>query len=222
MISVLQTWLAKILFHIYSYLRDGAFSCHRKIFDITLYHVILECPSGFHGHNCLERCSSNCEVPEICDKISGHCRGNCKEGWTGNMCNSGKKYHYLLITILEIYHIRGSKHKDDLKYRSLDIINLKKPLRSLHSYIYNHYSIVNIYYISYSLTVGAPRGSLITAVWTLIQYNNCVIILCSNRMCWWAVWPRLCSVMWPLFKQWAVPPHRRPLLQWLPTWVSGR
>ena len=84
--------------------------------------------------------------------------------------------------MLQISDIRGPKHKYDKRNSSLDIIHLKKRLHSLHSYIYNHYSIVNIYYISYSLTVGTPKGSLITVVRTLIQYNNCVII-CPRTEC---------------------------------------
>ena len=31
-----------------------------------------------------------CGNPGICDRITGHCSGGCRAGWTGLLCDEGK------------------------------------------------------------------------------------------------------------------------------------
>lgn len=50
---------------------------------------IVECQYGYHGRNCSNICSTNCNVTSRCDKVSGKCIGGCKPGWFGDMCDQG-------------------------------------------------------------------------------------------------------------------------------------
>jgi hypothetical protein len=54
------------------------------------FALIVGCPSGFYGMNCVDRCSINCGVPERCDRISGQCDGDCQSGWRGILCDTSK------------------------------------------------------------------------------------------------------------------------------------
>ena len=51
----------------------------------------LECSKGFYGPNCLGNCSLNCVQSRECDIFTGHCNGGCQRGWTGAMCEEGKR-----------------------------------------------------------------------------------------------------------------------------------
>lgn len=54
--------------------------------------IVQVCEAGFYGRNCSNQCSLNCIVTNHCDRFSGHCKGGCKLGWTGNMCFQSKHY----------------------------------------------------------------------------------------------------------------------------------
>ena len=56
-----------------------------------VYLSVIECSDGQHGYNCVEKCSLTCGDPGKCDKITGHCIGECRAGWTGDMCEKGKE-----------------------------------------------------------------------------------------------------------------------------------
>ena len=53
----------------------------------------LECSDGQYGYNCVGNCSLTCGDSGNCDKITGHCIGGCRVGWTGDMCENGKALH---------------------------------------------------------------------------------------------------------------------------------
>lgn len=44
------------------------------------------CKAGFKGPNSLQKCSTNCGVPERCDKGTGKCKGGCQTGWKKHTC----------------------------------------------------------------------------------------------------------------------------------------
>ena len=41
-------------------------------------------------YDCAGNCSLTCGDSGKCDKITGHCKGGCRTGWTGDMCDKGK------------------------------------------------------------------------------------------------------------------------------------
>nr|XP_022307839.1 uncharacterized protein LOC111113839 [Crassostrea virginica] len=50
---------------------------------------VYGCSDGQYGYNCVENCSVTCRESDNCDKITGHCIGGCRAGWTGDMCKTG-------------------------------------------------------------------------------------------------------------------------------------
>ncbi|XP_078328961.1 uncharacterized protein LOC144623900 [Crassostrea virginica] len=46
-----------------------------------------ECPDGSYGLNCDNNCSINCADPRNCDKVTGQCHDECKNGWKQSKCN---------------------------------------------------------------------------------------------------------------------------------------
>lgn len=47
---------------------------------------ILECPVGYYGENCNNKCSMYCSVPSQCDSFTGQCNGGCQPGWYTKTC----------------------------------------------------------------------------------------------------------------------------------------
>lgn len=58
--------------------------------------TFVACDLGYYGNNCRHRCSVNCSKAYDCDKFTGQCIGGCKPGWTGFMCDQGKKVLMML------------------------------------------------------------------------------------------------------------------------------
>ena len=50
---------------------------------------ISACSDGSYGDNCTKKCSENCFLKTMCNKISGTC-GKCKPGWDNEICNESK------------------------------------------------------------------------------------------------------------------------------------
>lgn len=50
-----------------------------------------ECTNGWYGANCSQRCSGHCRDDTICNHVTGLCDKGCDAGWTGSLCNQGKK-----------------------------------------------------------------------------------------------------------------------------------
>lgn len=50
-----------------------------------------ECPTGYFGKSCRERCSGRCINNEPCDDGSGECSDGCQEGYIGAHCGDYKK-----------------------------------------------------------------------------------------------------------------------------------
>ncbi|XP_056003651.1 multiple epidermal growth factor-like domains protein 10 [Ostrea edulis] len=46
----------------------------------------ITCRPGFHGKNCGQRCSHNCNVTNHCNRFTGECDGGCKPGWKMPTC----------------------------------------------------------------------------------------------------------------------------------------
>ena len=51
--------------------------------------MLSECPHGTFGEECLSDCFPNCR--DKCDQVTGACTQGCIDGWTGQMCDFGKK-----------------------------------------------------------------------------------------------------------------------------------
>ena len=66
----------------------------RSVWKKYVYLSLLECSDGQYGYNCVENCSLTCRDSGKCDKITGHCEGGCRAGWTGDMCENGKALNY--------------------------------------------------------------------------------------------------------------------------------
>lgn len=62
----------------------------------------IECPSGYFGMNCNEKCSGNCINKETCNHVNGVCPSECQDGFLGIHCNKCKilfqSFHFLLVT----------------------------------------------------------------------------------------------------------------------------
>ena len=63
---------------------------YRSAWNKYVYWSLLDCSDGQYGYNCVENCSMTCGYSGKCDKITGHCVGGCRTGWTRDMCEKGK------------------------------------------------------------------------------------------------------------------------------------
>lgn len=66
-------------------------SCLAALAIIHVYALnesqIIECLEGYHGKNCLNRCSVNCKLTNRCDRYTGQCIEGCNPGWIGDTCD---------------------------------------------------------------------------------------------------------------------------------------
>ena len=62
----------------------------KSFWNKHVHLLFLECSDGQYGNNCVENCSMTCGDSDKCDKITGHCVGGCRAGWTGDVCEKGK------------------------------------------------------------------------------------------------------------------------------------
>lgn len=56
--------------------------------------VLIECPPGYFGKGCRERCSGHCIRDEPCDHINGECSNGCQDGYIWARCSECKKKIY--------------------------------------------------------------------------------------------------------------------------------
>lgn len=54
------------------------------------FFLLKECPSGYFGMNCIEKCSEHCINKATCDHVSGMCPSGCQDGFVGTHCNKCK------------------------------------------------------------------------------------------------------------------------------------
>ena len=47
-------------------------------------YMVVACPDGFFGQQCVNKCNSTCYG---CNIISGLCDNGCLSGWKGNYCH---------------------------------------------------------------------------------------------------------------------------------------
>lgn len=50
-----------------------------------------ECPTGYFGKSCRERCSGHCINNKPCDHVSGECSNGWQDGYIGAHCGDCKK-----------------------------------------------------------------------------------------------------------------------------------
>lgn len=53
------------------------------------YFRSQECVDGRYGQNCLNTCTSHCKYINVCNHLTGQCKGGCDVGWTGSFCKKG-------------------------------------------------------------------------------------------------------------------------------------
>ena len=53
--------------------------------------IVLVCPYGRYGEDCVSVCSVTCANP-VCEKIMGVCEEGCRSGYTGGYCHEGNVY----------------------------------------------------------------------------------------------------------------------------------
>lgn len=76
------------------------------VINITIFQ---ECMMGYYGKNCSNKCSAFCNITGRCDKITGHCDGGCKPGWTGKSCDQKKSiiknisYRNILVHVVYLF-----------------------------------------------------------------------------------------------------------------------
>lgn len=64
------------------------FCCNNTVFFLLPNE---ECPPGYFGKGCRERCSGHCIREEPCDYVSGECPNGCQDGYIGERCSDCKK-----------------------------------------------------------------------------------------------------------------------------------
>lgn len=89
-----NTWVSRYLYKKESF--DVTVEPY-KIENITINTMFIECRIGLYGYNCSNQCSSNCGIESQCDRFTGHCKGGCKSGWTGQMCDQGNCINVIKI-----------------------------------------------------------------------------------------------------------------------------
>lgn len=75
------------IIHLQFHTWSQVFSSFCPFFSLSL----PECPAGFFGLGCRQRCQ--CDNEASCDHISGAC--TCKVGWTGTFCEKRKLFSWL-------------------------------------------------------------------------------------------------------------------------------
>lgn len=58
---------------------------------------ILECPVGYYGENCDNKCSKYCSVRRLCDRVTGQCYGGCQPGWYTKTCEQSTCFYTSLV-----------------------------------------------------------------------------------------------------------------------------
>lgn len=58
---------------------------------VLFFIFVIDCKEGFYGANCSKQCYGNCRDNAACDHVTGQCKGGCEEGWTGLLCEKGRK-----------------------------------------------------------------------------------------------------------------------------------
>lgn len=66
--------------------------------SVLVFFLPSECPRGYFGDECSEKCSDNCYG---CNNINGVCDSGCKPGWRGGFCHEG-----LFIYMVIIYQVK--------------------------------------------------------------------------------------------------------------------
>lgn len=49
---------------------------------------------GWYGYNCSQQCAGHCTDSSTCNHVTGQCDEGCAAGWTGSLCDKGKKNYF--------------------------------------------------------------------------------------------------------------------------------
>lgn len=61
-------------------------NCIDKSQQLSVFFLTSDCPRGYFGDECSDKCSDNCYG---CNNINGVCDSGCKPGWGGEYCHEG-------------------------------------------------------------------------------------------------------------------------------------
>ena len=104
--------------------------------------VITECKDGSFGYKCEETCY--CRDDAACDHVTGECPGGeCKPGWTGQQCSSGK---FILFSIWVDHFLRQRPVyivEEHLRKKARFRSDLQRNIISQTKQSHNSYHITN-------------------------------------------------------------------------------
>eukprot|EP00105_Crassostrea_gigas_P034127 XP_019918275.1 PREDICTED: uncharacterized protein LOC105317074 [Crassostrea gigas] len=63
------------------------------------------CDYGFHGLQCLKKCSKFCKTTQDCHPVTGTSHGECRSGWRGHDCLEVSTYQSQFIGVLVAFCI---------------------------------------------------------------------------------------------------------------------
>lgn len=61
----------------------------KTVLNKHFFPLSKECPSGYYGLNCAEKCVGQCSDNYPCNHTTGLCDNGCADGWTGGNCTDG-------------------------------------------------------------------------------------------------------------------------------------
>lgn len=86
---------------------------------------ILECPIGYYGRTCENRCSEHCSVSRKCDSVTGQCYEGCQPGWYTKTCDQSRSSDTSLVQLfaisINIKRLNYTANQCNLKISNLNI-----------------------------------------------------------------------------------------------------
>ena len=71
-------------------------------------YMVLACPDGFFGPQCVNKCNSTCYG---CNIISGSCENGCLPGWKGNYCHEIIAIFYYYSEFVDVQRLKNGRFR---------------------------------------------------------------------------------------------------------------